>query len=58
VVVSTLLNGPVDWTAVQVVPPSHDNWTHILGEPAGLSVRASSLTSMPVIVAVIGREKL
>jgi hypothetical protein len=40
---------PVAFAAVHVVPPSHESCTHILGEPAVLSARASSRTSMPVI---------
>ena len=48
---------PVDFAAVQVVPPSHDNCTHILGELDVLSARASKRTSIPPIVAPEGIEK-
>jgi hypothetical protein len=39
----------VAFAVVHVVPPSHESWTHILGELDVLSARASSRTSMPVI---------
>jgi len=48
---------PVDFAAVQVVPPSQDICTHILGELDVLSARASRRTSIPPIVAPAGIEK-
>lgn len=48
---------PVAFAAVQVAPPSQESCTHILGELAVLSARASRRTSMPAIVAPLGMEK-
>jgi hypothetical protein len=47
---------PVVFAAVQVVPPSQDSCTHILGVPAVLSARASSRTSIPAIAEPAGTE--
>ena len=46
----------VDLAAVQVAPPSEESCTHILGELAVLSARASRRTSIPVMVAPAGIE--
>jgi hypothetical protein len=48
---------PVTFVAVQVVPPSQDSCTHILGELEVLSARASRRTSMPLMAAPLGIEK-
>ena len=47
----------VDFAAVQVVPPSQESCTHILGELAVLSARASRRTSIPAMAAPVGIEK-
>jgi hypothetical protein len=47
---------PVAFAAVQVVPPSQDSCTHILGVPEVLSDRASSRTSIPAIAEPAGTE--
>jgi hypothetical protein len=46
----------VVFAAVHVAPPSHESCTHILGEPAVLSARASSRTSMPATVEPAGTD--
>jgi hypothetical protein len=45
---------PVAFAAVQVVPPSQDSCTHILGVPDVLSARASSRTSIPATAEPAG----
>jgi hypothetical protein len=47
---------PVAFAAVQVVPPSQESWTHIVGVPEVLSARESSRTSIPAIAEPAGTE--
>ncbi len=43
--------------SVQVDPPSHESSTHMKGLPPLLSVKASSRTSMPSMIALVGKLK-
>ncbi len=47
----------VDLAVVHVAPPSHESWTHILGEPLVASTLAWSCTSIPLTVTPPGSAK-